>query len=68
VERQLTRRQCSIQSFAPDIIPTVLSRLPEDYTIFHGVYWTREYQSRRHFGEIDAVVLNRSGEVLLPAV
>ena len=38
--------------------------LPEDYTVFHGVHWSREYAAWTHFGEIDFVVLNRSGDVL----
>ena len=39
-------------------------KLPDDYTVFHGVHWTREYQSWTEFGEIDFVVLNRSGDLL----
>ena len=38
--------------------------LPNDFTIFHGVHWSREYEAWTHFGEIDFVVLNRSGDVL----
>jgi len=38
--------------------------LSNDYTVFHGVHWTREYRSGAQFGEIDFVVLNRSGDVL----
>ena len=38
--------------------------LSNDYTVFHGVHWSREYESWTHFGEIDFVVLNRAGEVL----
>ena len=39
--------------------------LSADYTVFHGVHWTREYQGNTVFGELDFVVVNRSGEVLL---
>lgn len=39
-------------------------QLPEDYTVFHGVHWTREYRGGASFGEIDFVVVNRSGDVL----
>lgn len=39
-------------------------RLPNDYTVFHGVHWTREHTSGTRFGEIDFVVVNRSGDVL----
>ena len=38
------------------------TELPNDFTIFHGVHWSREYEAWTHFGEIDFVVLNRSGE------
>ena len=40
-------------------------RLPDDYTVFHGVHWSREYAKWTHFGEVDFVVVNRSGDVLL---
>ena len=40
-------------------------RLPDDYTVFHGVHWSREYEKWTHFGEVDFVVVNRSGDVLL---
>ena len=38
--------------------------LPNDYTVFHGVHWSKEYESWTHFGEIDFVILNQSGDVL----
>ena len=40
-------------------------RLSDDFTIFHGVHWSREYAKWTHFGEVDFVVVNRSGDVLL---
>jgi hypothetical protein len=40
------------------------SGLSNDYAVFHGVHWTREYRGWTHFGEIDFVVLNRSGDLL----
>ena len=27
--------------------------LPDDYTVFHGVHWSREYGAWSHFGEFD---------------
>ena len=39
--------------------------MPDDFTVFHGVHWNREYRGWTHFGEIDFVILNLSGEVLL---
>jgi len=38
--------------------------LSNDYTVFHGVHWSREYQSWTHFGEIDFVILSKNGKVL----
>ena len=47
-----------------DTLQMLKSALPNDYTIFHGVHWSREYETRTQFGEIDFVVLNREGKVL----
>ena len=47
-----------------ETLQALKAQLPEDYTVFHGVHWSREYAAWTHFGEIDFVVLNRSGDVL----
>jgi len=47
-----------------ETLRTLKTALSNDYTIFHGVHWTREYHGWTHFGEIDFVVLNRSGDLL----
>ncbi|NEX19888.1 ATP-binding domain-containing protein [Thiorhodococcus mannitoliphagus] len=39
-------------------------RLPEAYTVFHGVHWTRQYKGHTLYGEIDFVVVNQAGQVL----
>ena len=39
-------------------------RLPDDYTVFHGVHWSRQYKGSTVYGEIDFVVVNRAGHVL----
>jgi len=36
-----------------------------EFTIYHGVHWTRAYDNRTAFGEIDFVIVNRSGRVLV---
>ena len=48
-----------------DTLRVLKDTLPNDYTIFHGVHWSREYVGWTHFGEIDFIVLNRAGAVLL---
>lgn len=40
-------------------------QLPHDYTVFHGIHWSREYVKWPHFGEVDFVIVNPSGDVLL---
>lgn len=39
--------------------------LPDDYTVFHGVHWSRQYKGTTVYGEIDFIVVNRAGDVLL---
>lgn len=39
--------------------------LPDDYTIFHAVHWTTLERGFAVYGEVDFVVVNRSGDVLL---
>jgi hypothetical protein len=39
--------------------------LPDAYTVFHSVHWSREYEHHSVYGEIDFVVVNRSGDALV---
>lgn len=39
--------------------------LPSSYTVFHSVHWTRERSDATAFGEIDFVIVNQSGHVLV---
>lgn len=41
------------------------TNLPNDYTIFHSVHWASESATRSAFGEIDFVIVNRAGEILV---
>jgi len=52
------------QSSEIETLKLLKSSLSKDYTVFHGVHWCREYEAWSHFGEIDFVVLNKSGDVL----
>jgi len=47
-----------------ETLATLRDALPHDYTVFHGVHWTRQYKGRTLYGEIDFVVLNEAGRVL----
>ena len=45
---------------------TALSEaLPDDYTVYHAVHWTRLEHGYSVYGEIDFVVVNQAGEMLL---
>ncbi len=48
-----------------DTLGALKSGLPDDYVVFHGVHWSREYQRGTAYGEVDFVVVNQSGDVLL---
>ncbi|HYF58450.1 MAG TPA: ATP-dependent helicase [Burkholderiaceae bacterium] len=39
--------------------------LPDDYTVYHAVHWTTVERGFSVFGEIDFVVVNRLGDLLL---
>lgn len=41
------------------------SELPDDYSVFHSVHWSRISKERKSHGEVDFVVVNRSGDVLI---
>lgn len=39
--------------------------LPDDYTVYHGVHWTRLNQGFSVFGEADFVIVSPSGRVMI---
>ncbi len=41
------------------------SGLGPEFTVYHGVHWTRARQSRTAYGEVDFVVVNRDGRILV---
>ena len=41
------------------------STLPDDYTVYHGIHWSTLDHGHAVFGEIDFVVVNRAGDLLL---
>ncbi len=41
------------------------STLPDDYTVYHGIHWSTLERGHSVFGEIDFVVVNRAGDLLL---
>lgn len=39
--------------------------LPSEYTVFHGLHWTNEKATYNVFGEVDFIVINEWGQVLV---
>jgi hypothetical protein len=39
--------------------------LTQEFTVFHSVHWSNVYERRTVFGEIDFVVVNQAGDVLV---
>jgi hypothetical protein len=39
--------------------------LPNDYTVYHSVHWSREWRSVPAFGEVDFIVVNSAGAALV---
>jgi hypothetical protein len=48
-----------------ETLETLASGLPDAYTVYHGVHWTNLEHGFAVFGEIDFVVVNASGHLLL---
>ncbi len=51
-----------------DLLQTLERGLSDAYTLFHSVDWSRGIGSGEQQGEIDIVVLNQGGDVLLMEV
>jgi hypothetical protein len=48
-----------------DTLRQLQTELPSAYTVFHGIHWSREYRNGIKFGELDFVVVNQAGKVLV---
>jgi hypothetical protein len=48
-----------------ETLTTLAERLPDAYTVYHGVHWTRIEKAVSTYGEVDFVVLAPDGRVLL---
>ncbi|MDX2141844.1 MAG: NERD domain-containing protein [Rhodospirillaceae bacterium] len=57
----------SDEALTPELETLKLLRreLTKDYTVFHSVDWTRVSQGDSFYGEIDFVVVNKAGDVLV---
>ena len=48
-----------------DLLELLAAALPEAYSVYHGVHWTAVDQGFSVYGEIDFVIVNRDGDLLL---
>lgn len=39
--------------------------LPPDYSVYHSVHWSHYARGRMNYGEVDFVIINRAGDLLL---
>lgn len=48
-----------------ETLAVLAAGLPEGYTVYHAVHWTNVERSHAIYGEIDFVVMNRAGHLML---
>lgn len=48
-----------------ETLGVLAAALPDEYTVYHGIHWTTLDRGHVIFGEIDFVVVNRAGDLLL---
>ena len=48
-----------------DTLDLLRRALSSDYTVFHGVHWSRDWRSIAVFGEADFIVVNNAGAALV---
>lgn len=48
-----------------DTLAVLAKGLPDGYTVYHAVHWTNVERAHAIYGEIDFVVMNRAGHLML---
>jgi hypothetical protein len=48
-----------------ETLAVLAKALPDDYTVYHAVHWTNVERGYAFVGEIDFVIVNRAGDLLL---
>lgn len=48
-----------------ELLQTLERGLPDEYTLFHSVDWSKGIGTREQHGEIDIVIVNQAGDALL---
>ena len=54
-----------IKSAELDTLRKLQAELPAEYSVFHSVHWSRAYEKNTVYGEIDFIIMNNTGKVLV---
>ena len=54
-----------IKSAELDTLKKLQVELPADYSVYHSVHWSQAYEKNTAYGEIDFIVMNNTGKVLV---
>ncbi len=57
--------EAGVNSRELETLSLLRRQLSQDYTVFHSVHWSRSYEKYTVFGEVDFVVVNGTGDILL---
>ena len=57
--------EAGLHSRELETLSLLKKQLNFDYTVFHSVHWSRSYEKYTVFGEVDFVVVNLAGDILL---
>lgn len=60
-----TLQQAGPQRREIDTLTVLAKALPADYTVYHAVHWTNIDHAHAIYGEIDFVIVNRAGDLLV---
>lgn len=48
-----------------ETLESLAQGLPDEYTVYHAVHWTNIERSHAIHGEVDFVIVNRAGHMML---
>ena len=54
-----------IKSAELNTLKKLQAELPADYSVFHSVHWSRADEKNTAYGEIDFIIMNNTGKVLV---
>ena len=54
-----------IKSAELDTLKKLQAELPADHSVFHSVHWSQAYEKNTVYGEIDFIIMNNTGKVLV---